>query len=281
MLQVTLGETTIVELLPNLTEQEIESRGMDERLDAFGQLVRLMQRPKPSEIVISRQQKRYEPFWYGIAQATYRYDRRRVQQVNVGPEVESVTVYGQDLPVRRDAGPQGTFALETIEHSVEQFRRYVMLDAETGEPREYNKYLTFQANPVPDLDALGAEGVVVVQPEIRSSFVVGKLVQASMRTVQADTVHEELIDLEHVGLYFRPVYAYEYHWTTRDKRTVVEFDPLLGTFKAEGGQFKKGVAKVLANDALFDIGADAIGTVIPGANLAVKIGRLAAQKAIE
>jgi hypothetical protein len=50
--------------------------------------------------------------------------------------------------------------------------------------------------------------------------------------------------------------------------------------KAAPGDIKKRMVRVLANDALFDIGADVVGTVLPGANVAVKLGRLAARKVV-
>ena len=101
-----------------------------------------------------------------------------------------------------------------------------------------------------------------------------------MKTFQADKINEERIDLEEVILYYRPVYAFEYCWKAKDKRAVVEFDALTGELRAEGGLIKKHVVSVLENDALFDIGADAVGTVLPGANIVVKLGRLAARKVV-
>jgi hypothetical protein len=278
-MQINLGETSIVEIIPAVTDQQIQARADDQRMDAFGLGARLMQRPKPSEIVISGKQKRYEPFWYGVARALYRYDRRAVHTVSVAPEVESVTYLDQDMPVSGDRAR--AFTVNVVEHCVDESRRYLMLDAETGEERDFKRYLNFKTQPIEDLEAMQSDDVLVVYPEIKSSFVAGKLVQSSIKTVQADKIVEEQIDLEYIVLYYRPVYAYEYHWTTRDKRVVIEFDPLLNTFRTEGGQFKKQLRKVLANDALFDIGADAIGTVVPGANLAVKLGRIAARKVVD
>ena len=50
----------------------------------------------------------------------------------------------------------------------------------------------------------------------------------------------------------------------------------------EAGPIPRGFRMVvLENDALFDIGADAVGTVLPGANIAVKLGRLAARKVMK
>jgi hypothetical protein len=278
-MQINLGETSIIELFPNLTEQEIQNRVSDQRIDAFGIGARLVQRPRPSEIVIAKSQKRYEPFWYGVAHGLYRYDRHNTHQVPVTPEVVSVTLFDQVVDVK-DERPHA-FAVEVVEHCVDDFRRYLMLDADTGEERDYSRYIGFKGAHVEDLEALQSDDVLVIYPEIKSSFLAGKLIQSSLKTVQADKIEEERIDLEYMVLYYRPIYAYEYHWTTRDKRVIVEFDPLLNTFRTEGGQFKQQLRKVLANDTLFDIGADAIGTVVPGANLVVKLGRLAARKVVD
>ncbi|MEO5953373.1 MAG: hypothetical protein ABIQ44_12980 [Chloroflexia bacterium] len=84
-MQINMGEPSILEILPNLTEDEIQNCAADQRMDAFGLGVKFMQRPKPSEIVISATQKRYEPFWYGVAHALYRYDRRATHQITLSP----------------------------------------------------------------------------------------------------------------------------------------------------------------------------------------------------
>ena len=133
---------------------------------------------------------------------------------------------------------------------------------------------------MPDVASLQQDGTLVVWPEVRGSFVVRKLVSLLMRTFQADQVHEEKIDVEQVLLCFRPVYVVEYVWKPRQKKQAMELDALTGEFKTVSGDFKKQVVRVLENDALFDIGADAIGTVLPGANIAVKLGRLAARKIV-
>ena len=278
-MQINLGETSIIELLPNLTEQDIQDKASDQRMDAFGIGARLMQRPRPSEIVIAKSQKRYEPFWYGVAHSVYRYDRHATHLVPVGPEIASITLFDHDLDAKGER-PRA-FSIDVVEHCVDDFRRYLMLDAETGEERDYSRYLQFKPAPVEDLQALQSDDAVVIYPEIKSSFMAGKLIQSSLKTIQADKIEEERVDLEYLVLYYRPVYAYEYHWTTKDKRVIMEFDPLLNTFRTEGGQFKQQLRKVLANDTLFDIGADAIGTVVPGANLVVKLGRLAARKVVD
>ena len=102
-----------------------------------------------------------------------------------------------------------------------------------------------------------------------------------MRTFQADTIKEERIDVDEVALFLRPVYVVEYLWQSKDKRQVLFFDALSGESRVAPSDAMKQIARVLDNDALFDIGADTVGAVVPGANIAIKLGRLAARKVIK
>jgi hypothetical protein len=277
-MDINLGEEKIVELVSSYSLEDVKAKALAKRIDAFGQLARFVQRPKPEEIELLQMEKRFEPFWYGLAKSRYSYDRRHRFDVPVSPEVQSVTFYDHDHAAQRERG--NAFQLDAVEHCVEENKRELMLDPIRGDERDYSKYLSYGKNIVPNLEALQADGAVVVPPEVRSSFLVRKLVQMLMKTFQADKILEERIDVEEVILYYRPVHAFEYFWKAKDKRAVVEFDALTGEVRAEGGQIKKQVVNVLENDALFDIGADAVGTVLPGVNVVVKLGRFAARKVI-
>lgn len=276
-MDINIGEEKIVELVAPFSAETIRERAMAKRADAFGTIIKFMQRPKLEEIEITQSQKRFEPFWYGSARAVYKYDRRHHYDVNVTPEVHAVTFYEHDHPVQNGQ----CFGLDVLEHCEEELKREMMLDPQSGDEHDYHRYLSFPKNQVPNLEALQSEGTLVISPEIRSSFLVGKLTQALMKTIQADKIHEESIEVTELVLYYRPVYAFEFYWKPRDKRQVVEIDALTGEARAEPGQIKKQIVRVLDNDDLFDIGADAVGTVVPGANLVVKLGRLAARKALK
>lgn len=276
-MDITIGEEKIVELVSTFTDEAIRERALSKRVDAFGQIIKFMQRPKPEEIEICETQKRYEPFWYGSARATYKYDRRHRYDVPVAPEVRGVTIFESEHPVDK----AHNFQLDAIEHCQEELTRQVTLEPQHGAERDYKKYLAFEQRDVENLEALKGENTLVIAPEVRSSFVVGKLTQALMKTIQADKILEEHIQVEQVVLYLRPVYAFEFLWKSRDKRQVIELDALTGESRAEAGQIKKQLVNVLENDDLFDIGADAVGTFVPGANIVIKLGRLAARKALQ
>ncbi len=277
-MEINLGDEQIVELQAAFPPEQILEKAMAKRVDAFGQVAKLIQRPKPDDIEIAATQKRLEPFWLAAAKARYVYDRRQTYRVPVTPEVQCVMVYGNEHPVAPDKNR--VFVLESVDHCVEEMERQILLDAKTGNEVAFDKYLSFPRQPVPDLASLAQDGTLVVSPEVRGSFVVRKLVALLMKTFQADKIHEERIDVNDLSLCYRPVYAIEFLWKTKQKRQVIEFDALTGDMRSEGGEIKKQVVRVLENDALFDIGADAVGTVLPGANIAVKLGRLAARKVV-
>jgi hypothetical protein len=277
-MEINLGDEQIIELQATFAPEQILEKAMAKRVDAFGQVAKLIQRPKPEDIEITATQKRLEPFWIAAAKARYVYDRRQSYRIPVTPEVQSVKVYGNEHPVTADKNR--VFVLESVDRCVEEIERQIVIDAKTGNEVDLGKYLNFPKQPAQDLASLENDGTVVVPPEVRGSFVVRKLVALLMKTFQADKIHEERIDVNDLSLCYRPVYAIEFLWKTKQKRQVVEFDALTGDMRAEGGEIKKRVVRVLENDALFDIGADAVGTVLPGANIAVKLGRLAARKVV-
>ena len=277
-MEINLGDEQIVELQAAYTAEQIRDKASAKRVDAFGSVAKLIQRPKFEDIVITTIQKRLEPFWFAAAKARYVYDRRHTYRIEVAPEVQAVTLGGREYDV---AGERGhAFQVEGLEHCLEEGRCELILDAEQGLEADLGKYLKFPANIVADVAALAQGDTVVMPPEVRASFVVRKVVSSLMKTFQADQIHEERIDVEQVSLFYRPLYAVEYLWKTKQKKQVWEYDALTGETRAVAGEIRKQVARILDNDALFDIGADAIGTVLPGANVAVKLGRLAARKIV-
>jgi hypothetical protein len=252
-MEITLEEQRILELRATYSAEQIRGLALNKRVDAFGQMAKLFQRPKPEEIDIITTQKRYEPFWFARGAARYSYDRRHVYRVPVGPEVSSVTFLGKDFTAPDDA--RGAFELDAVDHCLEEVQRDLILDAVRGEDAvELRKYLSYETVPVDNLALLERDETLVVPPAVRGSFVVRKLISALIKTIQADVVHDERIDVQEVTLFYRPVYAVEYFWKTKDKRQVMEFDALTGDMRTDSAQIKKRTTQTLEGEALFDIG---------------------------
>ena len=279
-MEVNLGETQIVELQATYSQEQIQGMAVGKRVDAFGQMTKLLSRPRPEDITIDTVQKQYEPFWHIAATSHYIYERKHAYRVEVNePEVQALIIQEKEYPVTQTNRTRA-IDLDTLERCEETLRRDLTMDAQSGEEVDFRRYLTSPQTVLPDIAALQQSGAIVVMPQVRSSFVVRHVIPMLMKTFHADKVVEETINVETITLCFRPTYAVEYNWAAKAKHQVMVFDALSGNAKAVAGELKKQVAKVLDNDMLFDIGADAIGTIIPGANVAIKLGRFAARKAI-
>ena len=127
---------------------------------------------------------------------------------------------------------------------------------------------------VSDLAALGEDDTVVVPPEQRASYVVRQLLASMMKPVQADSITEESMTIQNIDLYYRPWWAFEFRWKPKDKKGIVELDAVTGQMRP-GVALADRVGKIVTRDALFDIGADTVGLLVPGGSIAVKVAKLA------
>ena len=272
-MDIQLADQHIYRLDDRLTPEEIRQRAMDRRIGAFGSgLENLFSRPKADDIELVDSQRRLEPFWHVGCSALYVYDRSHDYTVAAsGAQVREVTVHGETHPI----GPGGSFVIPTVEHSREEYRQALFLDGVTGAAvADAPTLLGGARHEVTDLAALAAESDIVVPPEQRASFVVRQLLTGMLKPLQADTVHEESITFEQIDLYYRPWWAFEFHWKVKDKKGVVELDAVTGQLRNSQALMSR-VTKMVSRDSLFDIGADTVGLLVPGGSIAVKVARMA------
>lgn len=273
-MDVQLAQERLFTLEERMTLEEIKQRAMDRRLQAFGGgLGSIFQKPKAEEVVLLQSQRRIEPFWHISGRARYVYDRTRHYAITASAaEVREVTVNGSTYPV---ADTTHSFSVPVNEHCVEEAAREEYSDGVTGAPVvDGASLITGPRSEVADPETLSAQGTVVVPPEHRASFVVRKLLTELMKPVQADSVTEESLVLDFTDLYYRPIWAFEFHWTTRDRRGVVEIDGVTGQTR-QAQSLAQGLKRMMTRDVLFDIGADTAGLLIPGGSIAVKVARAA------
>jgi hypothetical protein len=272
-MDIQLAEQHIFRLDDRLSPEEIRQRAMDRRTGAFGGgLASMLQRPKADDIELIDSQRRLEPFWHVGCSALYVYDRSRDYTVPAsGPQVREVTVQGENYPIT----PGGSFVIPTMEHCREEFRQALFLDGVTGAPvADAPSIIGGQKHEVHDPAELAAEADIVVPPEQRASFVVRQLLTGMLKPVQADSVTEESITFEQTDLYYRPWWAFEFHWKLKDKRGVVELDAVTGELRNSQALMAR-LSRTVTRDSLFDIGADTVGLLVPGGSIAVKVAKLA------
>jgi hypothetical protein len=275
-MEIALADQHIFVLDDRLSPDDIRQRAMDRRTGAFGSgLGNLLQRPKADDIDLVNTQRQLEPFWHVGGRALYVYDRSRDYTVPAsGAEVREVTVQGQSYPVKAAAG-RGAFVIPTTEHCRDEFREEMYLDGVAGAPvTDAASVVGGPRQEVTDLATAAQKDTIVVPPTQHASSLVRQLLASLMKPVQADKITEESITLEHIDLYYRPWWAFEFHWKSKDKRGVVEIDAVTGQMR-QGQALMAKVQRAVNRDVLFDLGADTVSLLVPGGGIAVKVAKLA------
>jgi hypothetical protein len=275
-MDIQLADQRIFTLSEKITSDQAKQRAMDKRVQIFisGLGSMILQRPKAEEIELLGTQKRFEPFWHVVCATRHVYDRSSKFNVPVaGAEVKSITLQGTDYPVTNHA-----FTLSALEHCTEEHREQIFVNGVNGEKEELASVIGGAKNEVTDLNTFTTDDkAIVVPPETRASFVVRQILQPMLKPVQADVIHEETVTIEAVDLYYRPIYAFEFKWKPKDKTGVAEFDGITGEMRNAKALLQQ-MNIPLTRNALFDIGADTLGMLVPGANIALKLARVAMDK---
>lgn len=271
-MEISLAEEHAYYFVPQISldvaRDRIEKKKASLVAGTFGNLI---SRPNPNEIQVVSLENRLEPYWVVTAASRTAYDRQQVYTVPIkGEEVREVTVLGQKLTVTSKGSPSLT--LNGIEHCVEERHITRFFDGLTGQKEDFNQYQSFTKSAITDLGEFAPEGMLVVPPQMRATAIVRQVLGEAIQPVKnAQIIHEERVDIETIELNFRPVYALEYEWSSKGKRVVVEFDALLGEMRSGGKKWSDQIKGIITRDLFFDVTADAVGMLVPGGSIAVKL----------
>ena len=201
------------------------------------------------------------------------YDRQQVYTIPVkGDEIREVTVLGQKLRLNSSSKNNPSFTLNGVEHCVEENQVTRFFNGLSGLKADMNCYEPFTKTEITNLDHFAPEATLVVPPQMKASAIVRQVLGEVIQPVtKAQAIHEERVDIETIELNFRPVYAFEYEWASKGKRVVVEFDALLGDSRGGGRKWADQIKGMLTHDLFFDVTADAVGMLVPGEGIAVKL----------
>ena len=279
-MEISLADERAFQITPQIPIDTARVRVDDKRTSLVaGNLGALLSRPKPEDIVLLSTESRMEPFWQVVISARTRYDRSRSYTLAVsGPEVQQVTVLDHQVTVDAKAKGGPAIALTGTEHCLDERKVARTFDGLSGNAADFNKYLTYPSLEVTNLETFAPEGVLVVPPQARATAVVRQVMTDVVKPVQAQMIHEERVDVEAIDLYFHPVYAFEYEWAAKSKKVVVEYDALSGDTRTGGRKLGEQIKGMLTRDLLFDVTADAVGILVPGGSIAVKLVKAIADR---
>ncbi len=260
-------------LTPQFSVDAARERVEQKKMSLVAGMLGLLSRTKPEELQLTATENRLEPFWLVSASSKTRYDRAATYTVTTtGKDTKSVTLLGQDLPAMPQAKGDANFKLAAIEHCVQELHIQQTFDAVTGTKTDFQKYANFTRVEISDLSTFNPEGILLIPPQVRATAVVRQATTEVVQPVKnAQAIHEERVDIETVDLNFRPVYAFEYEWMAKNRKVIIEFDPLTGEMRTGGKKWSDQIKGIITRDFLFDVTADAIGTIVPGGSIAVKL----------
>lgn len=266
-MEIIVAEQGLFLLPVRVTQDQAREKAWEQKLNVFGALSKFLMRPKGEEIQVSLLELRYQPFWHAASHKRFRYDRRTQYQVTVPLDVQTVEIAGQTYT---PAGER--FTLQAVDHCLSDERKEIFLDGITGDAQDLRGYLRF--------DRIAAENgqpfttdVALVPSDVRASAVVRQVLGDVLHPPSADQVFEQEVVVDRLDLYYRPVYAFEYVWEAKGKRTTVEVDGLTGEFKPTGRAFGAQLKRALNREVLFDIGAETVNLVVPGGAIGVKLAK--------
>lgn len=254
-----------------------EEQAEKQKLGAFGMIAKfnLLNRPKIETVTLSKKERRLEPFWLVEARRAVDFRCEATYQVPVdNRHAQRIELSGSHYEVQR-RGERSFVEVKVREHCHRKLDFCTFLDALKREIRPQTlqayvaRYKCAEIERIQPDDAVDLLLPMASVIQIATSKLAGEAINAS--EIEADELR-----FEKTHLFWRPVYAFEYIWTTTGRTGVIEVDGLTGEIVQNGTWFKDKLERVLTPEMMFEAGAEVAGALVPGGSVAVKvIARLA------
>lgn len=273
-MQIEVATQRILLLKDQITPEDAKAKAWQKKVSAFDALskaVSFLSRPKDEDFTLIYSEHRYEPFWHVSAKARYEYTRTSNYKIPVSAkEVKTVTVHD----IKYEA-LDGNIHVPVLEYCLQEELDENLVDGINGKSAPNLKpYLSMKPHEVTgQLKDEVASDAILIPPLARVSAIMRDSLSKMIKGIQADTILAEQVEVTCVDLYYRPIYAFKYSWASKQKEAILEVDGLTGEIRPGSRVFSEYLGKVLDQDFLFDIGADAVGMFVPGGSIAVKAAK--------
>lgn len=246
------------------------------KLNAFGLFkFNPFNRPTDETVLLKDQILRYEPFWYVASkrqldytcEVTYAIPVHNPHAVAVSTKTDEPEHAAYPIIRQQDKSKIDLQVMEHCHRSIEYashfdgLKRGIKIKALTEYIQKFAHEEVQQVElenvlkPLLSVDQLTS----VVRSELQN------------QVINATTIEQDIEEITALYLYFRPVYAFEYHWSTADKVGVIEVDGLTGEIIENGNWFKNSFESTFTRDNLIELSAELATMVVPGGGTVVKI----------
>ena len=273
-MEIYLATEHVYHLIPQVTPEIARDRVEQKKVNLVaGTMGALFSQPKAEDIRLIAVENRLESFWLVSASSRTTFDRNRTFTFSAsGPEVQGITLLGQEISTTPQAKGAPAITLTMVEHCHQELKARQTFDGISGAKVDFLKYVNAAKTEISDLNTFAPADVLVIPPQARATAVVRQVTAEVVQPVQnVQSIHEERVDIDAIDLHFRPVYAFEYEWVSKNKRSVIEFDAVTSEIHGNGRRLQDQIKGIITRDLLFDISADAAGMLLPGGSIAVKL----------
>lgn len=242
------------------------------RLNAFGLTAKLnpFKRPKEDTVLLTKHELRYEPFWQVAARREVDFTREITYPVDIGnAHAHVVLINGAQYPITAHGKKRSinVTAVEVCHRKIDYMDFVDGLGRDIRRATLENYVNNYRAQEQPVLDLPEAVALKLRAPTLRQ-----RIDQTlSAEVINAHEVQQDRRTLERSYIYYRPVFAFEFAWTTEDRLGVIEVDGLTGEVVENGQWFKDKIGTIATREMLFEAGAELAGALVPGGGLAVKV----------
>ena len=242
------------------------------KLNAFGLAAKLnpFKRPKDETVLLTKHVQRYEPFWHVTTNRAVDFSREINYPVDIGNAYATkVVINGSEFPIAEKSGKRAIniSAVEYCHRKIDYQENIDGLGRESkkGVLDNFLRKYKFQEHES-----------IQLQEAIPLKVSVATLLQRINKTLSSEAINaheiqQDFIAIEKAHLYYRPVFAFEFAWTTEDKVGVIEVDGLTGEVIENGQWFKEKMETILTREMLFEASAEIAGVIVPGGSFAVKV----------
>lgn len=242
------------------------------KLGAFGLAAKLnpFKRPKDETVLLTKDVKRYEPFWHVVTSREVDFSRQINYPVDIGNSFATrVLINGHEYPIAEQGGKR-TLTLAAIEQCHRKIDYRDHIDALGREIKKAALENYLKKYKVQERESIELPNVIPLKVPVAT--LLQKINQTlSSEAINAHEIQQDFIAIEKAHLYYRPVYAFEFAWTTENKLGVIEVDGLTGEVIEDGQWFKERMDSVLTRDMLFEASAEIAGVIVPGGGIAVRV----------
>ena len=266
--QLIIGEKGLIAFSPIISSEKADQIAEENKHRGISFFARLIYRPKPEEIKLARSEARYEPFWQMNCEARVDFVREKSVHLDLDEHVCELKIGDQYFKA-----DQGKAFVNIDERCVVRKNHKLFIDAITGEKCDFTDVSASRYSRIGSIEELSSSDFAPLPAKVKASILVRDMIFETMKPLKAIEIIAQSLKIEKLNLCFRPVYVYEYIWEAKNQKVIFEIDAITGKVSEGRAYCQSADQELLSETSLFDIGADAIGLVVPGGEIAAKIAR--------